>query len=224
MTLQLMGRKRGMVQRFDADGNIVVCTVIQAEPNVVTQVKTVEQDGYTAVQLGFEKVKAKDPRRQEQRTTKPLRGHFAKAGVDPRRHLLETRIEQADKYTLGQEFSVEFFNEVTFVDVQSVSKGKGYQGVMKLHGFGGGPAAHGSGFHRHGGSTGMRSTPGRCLPGGKRASRMGGNVTTVENLKVIAVDVKNNVLLVKGSVPGATGALVVISQATKKNNVKKETK
>jgi large subunit ribosomal protein L3 len=219
-----MGRKRGMVQRFDTNGNIVVCTVIQAEPNVVTQLKTVENDGYSSVQLGFEKIKAKDPRRLADRTTKPLTGHFAKANVEPRKHLLESRVEKVDQYTLGQEFGVDFFNEVAFVDVQSVSKGKGYQGVMKLHGFGGGPAAHGSGFHRHGGSTGMRSTPGRCLPGGKRASRMGGNVTTVENLKVVAVDEKNNVLLVKGSVPGATGALVVISRATKKDSVKKVTK
>lgn len=221
MTLQLMGRKRGMVQRFDADGNIVVCTVIQAEPNVVTQLKTADTDGYKAIQLGFEKVKAKDPRRQESRTSKPLRGHFKKSGVDPRRHLLETRVDNTDQYQLGQEFGVDYFNDVSFVDIQSVSKGKGYQGVMKLHGFGGGPAAHGSGFHRHAGSTGMRSTPGRCLPGGKRASRMGGNVVTVENLKVVAVDTENNVLLVKGSVPGATGALVVISHATKKSNVKK---
>lgn len=222
MALQLMGRKRGMVQRFDADGNVVVCTVIQAEPNVVTQVKTAENDGYLAVQLGFEKVKAKDPRTLEHRTSKPLRGHFAKSGAAPRRHLLESRVDKPGQYQLGQELGVDLFDDIPFVDVQSVSKGKGYQGVMKLHGFGGGPAAHGSGFHRHAGSTGMRSTPGRCLPGGKRASRMGGNLTTVENLRVVAVDKENNLLLVKGSVPGATGALLVISQATKKSGIKKK--
>ncbi|MDR3624041.1 MAG: 50S ribosomal protein L3 [Chlamydiales bacterium] len=222
MTLKLMGRKRGMIQQFDVSGNIVVCTVIQAEPNVITQIKTEENDGYQAVQMGFEKVVAKDPRRQLERVSKPLRGHFAKGGVEPRRHLEETRVKDSSVHQVGQEFGVDLFEDITYVDVQSVSKGKGYQGVMKLHGFGGGPAAHGSGFHRHAGSTGMRSTPGRCLPGGKRASRMGGDVTTVENLKVVMIDKEKNLLLVKGSVPGACGALVTVSSATKKSSSKKK--
>lgn len=208
MTLKLLGRKRGMTQQFDQEGNTIVCTVIQAEPNVVTQLKTKEKDGYGAIQTAFEKVK-------ESRCAKPIKGHFAKQSLEPRRHLCESRVDSA-AYTIGQELGVDLFESIAFVDVQAVSKGKGYQGVIKLHGFGGGPAAHGSGFHRHAGSTGMRSTPGRCLPGGKRASRMGADVVTVENLKVIRIDKEKNLLLVKGSVPGAVGALVTVSAATKK--------
>jgi large subunit ribosomal protein L3 len=215
MTLKLMGRKRGMVQRFSSAGNVIVCTVIQAEPNVITQIRNLERDGYLAVQSGFEKIVAKTEATKEARVSKPLRGHFAKANVEPRKHLTETRVSDIAPYQLGQEFGVEVFEETKHVDVQSVSKGKGYQGAIKLHGYGGGPAAHGSGFHRHQGSTGMRSTPGRCLPGGKRASRMGGDVKTVQSLEIVAVDKERNLLLLKGSVPGAKGALVTISKAIK---------
>lgn len=221
MTLRIMGRKRGMMQKFNSEGNVVVCTVIEAEPNVVAQIKSEQSDGYKAIQLGFEKIVAKDPRKKEARTSKPLRGHFAKGNVEPRRFLLESRIENTEEYQLGQELGVDLFESAKFVDIQGTSKGKGYQGTIKLHGFGGGPAAHGSSFHRHAGSTGMRSTPGRCLPGGKRASRMGGNKTTVASLEVVLVDKEKNLLLVKGCVPGPKGAFVTISLAKKKpNNVK----
>lgn len=209
MRLRLMGKKCGMVQRFNDEGNIVACTLIEVEPNVITQIKTEEKDGYQALQLGSGAIKAKNVR-------KPQAGHFTKAGVKPVRHLQETRVEKAEGYTVGQTIGVDALENDVFVDVQSVSKGKGYQGAMKLHGFGGGPAAHGSGFHRHQGSIGMRSTPGRCLPGGKRASRMGGDVKTVQNMRVVTIDKERNFLLLEGSVPGAKGALVTISPAVKK--------
>ena len=209
MRLQLMGKKCGMVQRFNEEGNVAACTLIEVEPNVIAQIKTKEKDGYTALQLASGSIKTKNVK-------KPQIGHFSKAGIEVKRHLQETRIENVEEYTLGQKIGVDIFAEVAFVDIQSVSKGKGYQGAMKLHGYGGGPAAHGSGFHRHQGSTGMRSTPGRCLPGGKRASRMGGDVKTVQNLRVVIIDVERNFLLVEGSVAGAKGAHVTISPAVKK--------
>jgi large subunit ribosomal protein L3 len=222
MPLKLMGKKRGMTQRFDAAGNVVVCTVIQAEPNIITQIKTKESDGYNAIQLGFEKIVTKDSRTINSRVTKQLRGHFQKANIAPRRYLSEARIEEVDQYQLGQELNVTLFSEISHIDVTGVSKGKGYQGVIKRHGFSGGPASHGSGFHRHAGSTGMRSTPGRCLPGGKKAGRMGGEQVTVENLRVIGVDAGRNLIIVEGAIPGPQGALVSFSPAKKILNKKKK--
>lgn len=221
MTLKLMGKKRGMVQLFDEAGNIVVCTVIEAEPNVVTQIKTVDNDGYSAVQLGFEKIQANDPRTIEARAKKPQVGHFRKAGVEPRRYLTETRLENTEGYTLGQEFGVGMFTEITYIDATATSIGKGYQGVMKLHHFSGGPAAHGSSFHRHAGSTGMRSTPGRCLPGGKRASHMGAERITVQNLRVVMVKEEDNLIIVEGQVPGPRNGLIYFAEAKKKPTQKK---
>jgi large subunit ribosomal protein L3 len=215
MALKMMGKKRGMIQRFDNQGNVVTCTVIEAEPNVIAQIKTKEIDGYTAIQVSYDKIETNDPRTKTRRVGKPLVGHYAKAGIEPRRHLQEIRIEDPANYAVGQELSLELFSEIAYVDVTAISKGKGYQGAIKLHGFGGGPAAHGSGFHRHQGSIGMRSTPGRCLPGGKRASRMGGEKITVQSLKVVAIDKERNVLLVEGSVPGARGGLVTVQPAKK---------
>lgn len=215
MSLNMMGKKRGMVQLFDDKGKAIVCTVIELEPNVVTQVKTTETDGYNAIQLGFEQVKTKDPRTINNRVSKPLQGHFAKANVKPRRYLLESRLDSVTDYSVGQEFGVSEFETVKFVDARAMSIGKGYQGVMKLHNYSGGPAAHGSGFHRHAGSTGMRSTPGRCLPGGPRASHMGYDRVTVQNLEVVMVDKDDQLLLVKGAVPGPKNGLVVISPAVK---------
>ncbi len=209
MTLRLMGKKRGMLQVFDESGNVIVCTAIEIKPNIVTQIKTVESDGYTAVQLGFDEVK-------ERRLTKPLAGHFSSKEVPCQRFLSESRLKEVDTYALGQEVGVDFFSSLSLVDVSGTSKGKGFQGVMKLHGFKGGPAAHGSHFHRHAGSTGMRSTPGRCFKGGKRASRMGGNTCTVQNLKIHGVDVEKNILLVAGAIPGCKGSLVYVNQAVKK--------
>jgi len=221
MALTIMGKKRGMIQLFDEKGNVVVCTVIQAEPNVITQIKTKETDGYSAVQLGFDKVKGKTQYTIDARTGKPQLGHFKKAGVEPRRKLLESRTDKTDSYSLGQEINVELFNDVEFIDATAISKGKGYQGVMKRHNFAGGPASHGSGFHRHAGSTGMRSTPGRGLPGGKKAGQMGNERVTVQNLRVIKVDAENHLIVVKGQVPGAKNGLVYVSQAVKKMPKKK---
>lgn len=209
-----------MTQLFDDQGNVITCTVIEAEPNVVVQVKTEESDGYNAVQLGFERVSVKDPRTIEKRVSKPLRGHYAKASVEPRRYLLESRFDNVEGYSAGQELTVGEFEEIKFVDATAVSKGKGYQGVIKLHHFAGGPASHGSGFHRHAGSTGMRSTPGRCLPNSPRASHMGSERVTVQNLEVVMIDKQENLILVKGAVPGPVNGLVVLSKAVKKQTKK----
>lgn len=220
MALQLMGKKRGMMQLFDDQGNVVVCTVIEAEPNVVTQVKTKETDGYEAIQVGFEKVKAKDPRRLELRSRKPQMGSFRKNNVEPRRYLSECKPTKTDDYKVGQEIGVSAFEAGQLIDATATSKGKGFQGVMKLHNFAGGPGAHGSGFHRHAGSTGMRTTPGRCFPGGKRASRMGFDTVTVQNLKVILINPEENLIMIAGAVPGPCGGLVYLSEAKKQRKNK----
>ncbi|MCC5832115.1 MAG: 50S ribosomal protein L3 [Chlamydiales bacterium] len=216
-----MGKKRGMTQRFDETGNVVVCTVIHAEPNVVTQIKRKESDGYNALQLGFDKIVTKDPRTVEKRMTRQLLGHFKKSNVEPCRYLAESRIDNIDEFSVGQEVGVSLFNETSYVDVSGVSKGKGYQGVMRRHNFRGGPAAHGSGFHRHGGSTGMRSTPGRTLPGQKKAGHMGNERVTVQNLRVLGVDEGRNLIIVEGAIPGPRGSLVSIAPARKKKQKKK---
>ena len=169
MTLKLMGIKKGMTRVFDEQGNLIVSTVVLAEPNVISQVKNKDKDGYEAIQLAAKKVSPA----KIKNVSKPLKGHFAKAGVEPRVHLAETRVEKTEGYSIGQEISVGQFADCAFVDVSGISKGKGYQGVIKRHHFAGGPASHGSGFHRHGGSTGMRTSPGRCLPGQKKAGHMG---------------------------------------------------
>jgi large subunit ribosomal protein L3 len=223
MLLKLMGKKRGMVQLFDDKGKVLVCTVIETQPHAVTQVKTKETDGYNAVQLGFEKVTANDPRTVVRRVGKPLMGHFNKSGIEPRRYLLESRLESVDGYTVGQELGPELFETVAYVDATAISKGKGYQGVMKLHGFAGMPAAHGAGpVHRHAGSTGQRSTPGRCFPGGKRASHMGHERVTVQSLKVVMIDKEDNLIIVQGAVPGPKNGLVTISAAIKKVDAAKK--
>lgn len=221
MALILMGKKRGMTQLFDEKGDAVVCTVIQVEPNVVTQLKSKEQDGYVAIQLGFDKVKGKTQHTVEKRAGKPQAGLFKKAGIEPRRFLLESKVDALDEYSIGQEIDVNIFEGVEFVDATAISKGKGYQGVIKRHNFAGGPASHGSGFHRHAGSTGMRSTPGRGLPGGKKAGQMGNERVTVQNLKVVMIDPAEQVIVVKGQVPGPRNGLVYLTQAKKKRVKKK---
>ena len=212
MSLTLMGKKKGMTQVFDEKGNVVVCTVIQAEPNIITQVLTKDKAGYSAVQLcAFQTSESK-----AKNVAMPQRKFYEKKNLPVHRKMKESRVQDATAFSEGQQIGVEYFSEVNFVDVCSISKGKGYQGVMKRHNFAGGPAAHGSGFHRHGGSTGMRSTPGRCLPGQKMAGRMGGEKVTVQNLKVIMVDADKKVILVEGSVPGARESTLYIAKAKKK--------
>lgn len=217
MSLKLMGKKKGMTRIYDEKGNLIVCTVIAAEPNVIVQVKDKDKDGYQAVQLGAVKV----PESKKKNLSKPLVGHFAKAKVEPRRHLLESRIENTEEFQLGQEIRIDYFSDTEFVDVCGTSKGKGFQGVIKRHNFGGGPGSHGSGFHRTAGSTGMRSTPGRSLPGVKKAGQMGSQKVTTENLKVIRVDAEKQVILVKGAVPGAKNSLLYIRKSVKKTPAKK---
>lgn len=222
MALKIMGKKRGMIQLFDDNGDSLSCTVIEVEPNVITQVKTVEKDGYAAIQLGFDEIKANDPRTPAKRVGKPLAGHFKKNEIAPRRHLKETRVESVDGYEVGQTIGVDQLVEVKYVDVSGTSKGKGYQGVMKRHNFAGGPAAHGSGFHRHAGSRGQRSTPGRVLPLGKAAGHMGDDNMTVQNLRVFLVDAEDKIVVVAGSVPGSKGSVVTLAPAVKKStSVKK---
>ena len=215
---KLMGIKQGMMQLFDEKGNLVVCSVISTEKHVISQIKKKETDGYEALQLACFKAKPS----KVNNVPKQQQGHFKKAGVDARRKCCEVKVDNRDSYQLGQEIGVESFQEIPFVDVIGVSKGKGYQGVMKRHHFAGGPAAHGSGFHRHGGSCGMRTSPGRCLPGQKKAGRMGGERVTVESLRVVKIDTEKQVILVEGSIPGARGGLVFIAPAKKKLTPKKK--
>lgn len=217
MSLKLMGRKKGMTRIYDEKGNLIVCTVIVAEPNIIVQVKDKDKDGYQAIQLGAVKI----PEGKTRNLSKPLIGHFAKAKVEPRRHLLESRVVDAKEFQLGQEIGVDYFSDAQFVDVCGVSKGKGFQGVMRRHNFGGGPGSHGSGFHRTAGSTGMRSTPGRSLPGVKKAGHMGAQKVTAENLRVVRVDAEKQIILVKGAVPGAKNSLLYIRKSVKKTPAKK---
>ncbi len=212
MSLRLIGKKIGMSQFFDKNGNVIACTVIQALPNIVTQIKRKEEDGYNAIQLGAVPV----PEKRQKKMAKPQFGHFTKVKVTPCKYLAESNIEDVQHFQIGQEINVKYFSGSQFLDIAGESKGKGYQGVMKLHGFSGGRASHGSGFHRHGGSTGMRTTPGRCFPGGKRASQMGRDNITVQNLTLLDIDEKNNLILVKGAVPGCRGSVVYLSKSKKK--------
>lgn len=213
--LKLMGKKRGMIQLFDEKGNAIPCTVIEAEPNVVTQIKTTETDGYNAIQLGFEKFQTKNPQTVIARAGKPMAGHFKKASTEARKFVSESRVDSVEGFALGEEISVKQFADIKYVDATAMSKGKGYQGVIKLHNFSGGPASHGSGFHRHAGSTGMRSTPGRCLPGGPRASHMGDDRKTVQNIEIVMINEEDNLIVLKGQVPGPRNGLVYISEAKK---------
>ena len=204
----ILGAKLGMTQVWD-NNRVVPVTVVQAGPCVVTQVRTPDADGYSAVQLAYGAV---NPRK----VSKPKTGHFAKAGVSPRRHVVELRTTDAGDYELGQEVTVEAFAPGTPVDVTGKTKGKGYAGVIKRHGFHGLKASHGvERKHRSPGSIGACATPGRVFKGVRMAGRMGGNRFTVQNLTVQAVDTENNLLLVKGAVPGPKGALILVRSAAK---------
>ncbi len=205
----VLGTKLGMTQVFADDGKIVPVTVVAAGPCVVTAVRKADTDGYAAVQLGYGDI---DPRR----VTKPRAGHFAAAGVTPRRYLVELRTSDADQYTLGQEVAAEVFEPGELVDVTATSKGKGFAGVMKRHGFHGLSASHGTQRkHRSPGSIGGCAFPGHVFKGLKMAGRMGAERTTVLNLTLHSVDNDKNLLLIKGAVPGPAGGLVIVRSAVK---------
>ena len=205
----VLGEKLGMTQLWDADNRLVPVTVVKAGPCVVTQVRDDAQDGYHAIQIGFGAI---DPRKVNQ----PMKGHFAKAGVTPRRHLAELRTSDAGDYALGQELTAQVFEDGQVVDVTGTSKGKGFAGVMKRHGFSGTGASHGAHRnHRKPGSIGACATPSRVFRGHRMAGRMGGVRHTVQNLTIHAVDADRGLLLIKGAVPGPRGSVVLVRTAVK---------
>ncbi len=205
----ILGEKLGMTQVWDDANRVVPVTVVKAGPCVVTQVRTPEVDGYDAVQIAYGSI---DPRK----VTKPQSGHFAKAGVTPRRHLVEIRTDDAPSYTLGQEISAELFEAGQTIDVVGTTKGKGFAGVMKRHGFSGVGASHGAHRnHRKPGSIGACATPGRVFKGVRMAGRMGGVRQTTQGLTVHAVDVEKGLILIKGAVPGPRGGLVFVRSSAK---------
>jgi large subunit ribosomal protein L3 len=205
----VLGEKLGMTQVWDENNKIVPVTVVKAGPCVVTQVRSAEDDGYSAVQLGFGQI---DPRK----VNKPETGHYAKAGVTPRRHLVELRTDDASEYTVGQELGPDVFEAGQSVDVAGTSKGKGFAGTMKRHNFKGVSASHGAHRnHRKPGSIGAGSTPSRVFKGLKMSGRMGGDSVTVQNLTVHAVDTDKGLLLIKGAIPGSVGSLVFVKSAAK---------
>jgi large subunit ribosomal protein L3 len=206
----LLGTKLGMTQVWDENNRVVPVTVIAAATNVVTQVRRPEVDGYNAIQVGFGEIEAR-------KITKPQAGHFGKAEVNPRRHVVEIRTADASSYTVGQELAVDTFVAGEEIDVTGTSKGKGFAGVMKLHGFHGVGASHGAHRnHRKPGSIGACATPGRVFKGTRMAGRMGSDTVTTQNLTVHAVDTDKGIVLVKGAVPGPRGSLVVLRSAAKK--------
>ena len=208
-TKGLLGKKLGMTQVWDENNKLVPVTVVEITPNVVTQLRTQEVDGYSAVQIAFGQI---DPRK----VTKPLTGHFDKAGVTPRRHLTELRTDDTSEYSLGQELAVDRFAVGQLVDVVGTSKGKGFAGVMKRHNFKGVSSSHGSHRnHRKPGSIGASSTPSRVFKGMRMAGRMGGDRVTVLNLTVHSVDLEKGLVLIKGAVPGARGRIVFVRNAVK---------
>jgi large subunit ribosomal protein L3 len=208
MKKAILTTKVGMTQIFNEDGVLTPVTVLQAGPCVVTQVKTVENDGYAAVQVGFGDIR-------EKLVNKPMKGHFAKAGVAPKRFVREFRLEDAESYAVGQEIKADVFAAGDKVDATAKSKGKGFQGAIKRHGQSRGPMTHGSKYHRHAGSNGSATTPGRVFKGKKMAGHMGAVRITVQNLEVVRVDAEQNLILVKGAVPGPKKSLVMIKESTK---------
>jgi large subunit ribosomal protein L3 len=206
----LLGKKLGMTQAWDANNKMIPITVIEAGSNVITQIKNLDTDGYTAIQIAYGSI---DPRK----VNKPDAGQFAKAGATPRRHLAEIRTLDADTYEVGQELGVELFEEGMFVDVVGTSKGKGFAGHMKRHGFHGVGASHGSHRnHRKPGSIGAGTSPGRVFKGSRMAGRMGQDKVTTLNLTIHGIDAEKGLLLVKGAVPGSKGSLVFVRNAVKK--------
>ena len=208
MKKAILTTKVGMTQVFSEDGVLTPVTVLQAGPCVVTQVKTVENDGYSAVQVGFGDIR-------EKLVNKPKRGQFEKAGVTAKRFLKEFRLEDAESYTLGQEIKADVFAAGDKVDATAKSKGKGFQGAIKRHGQSRGPMAHGSKYHRHAGSNGSATTPGRVFKGKHMPGHMGAVKVTVQNLEVVSVDAEKNLILVKGAVPGPKKSLVMLKESVK---------
>lgn len=204
----LIGKKVGMTQIFTEEGVVIPVTVVEAGPNLVTQIKTMENDGYTSIQVGFEDKKSS-------RVNKPVKGHFEKAGVTPKRIVKEFIVEDASAYSLGQEIKADIFEEGMKVDISGTSKGKGTQGTIKRHNQSRGPETHGSKYHRGPGSLGASSYPARVFKGMNMAGRMGNEKVTVQNLEVVRVDTDRNLLLIKGAVPGPRGGIVTINQAVK---------
>jgi large subunit ribosomal protein L3 len=208
MSVGIVGKKLGMTRVYDDTGVVIPVTVISADPNVVTQIKTQEKEGYSAIQVGYEIQK-------ESRLSKPVQGHYKKAGVAPRRTLREFRLGAGEEFKIGDEIKVDRFKVGQTVDVIGVSKGKGFQGVMRKHNFKGQGAAHGSKTHRRNGAIGERSTPGRVYKNQGMPGHMGDEAKTAQNLRVIQIRLEDNALLVSGAVPGANGSLVVVRTAIK---------
>ena len=208
MKKAILATKVGMTQIFNEDGVLTPVTVLQAGPCVVTQVKTVENDGYSAVQVGFVD-------KREKLVNKPKKGQFDKAGVSYKRFVREFRLEDAESYEVAQEIKADIFAVGEKVDATAISKGKGFQGAIKRHGQSRGPMAHGSKYHRHAGSNGACSDPSRVFKGKKMAGHMGNKKVTVQNLEIVRVDAENNLLLVKGAVPGPKKSLVTIKATVK---------
>ena len=208
MKKAILATKVGMTQIFNEDGVLTPVTVLQAGPCVVTQVKTVENDGYSAVQVGFVD-------KREKLVNKPMKGQFDKAGVSYKRFVREFRLEDAESYEVAQEIKTDIFAAGEKVDATAISKGKGFQGAIKRHGQSRGPMAHGSKYHRHAGSNGACSDPSRVFKGKKMAGHMGNKKVTVQNLEIVRVDAENNLLLVKGAVPGPKKSLVTIKATVK---------
>ena len=224
MKKAILATKVGMAQIFNTDGVLVPVTVLQAGPCVVTQIKTVENDGYSAVQVGFvdkkEKTVNKDANgkkeiRHRHGLTKAEKGHFDKAGVPGKRFVKEFKLDNADEYQLAAEIKADIFAEGDKIDATAISKGKGFQGAIKRHGQHRGPMAHGSKFHRHQGSNGACSSPSRVFKGKGMPGHMGSVKVTVQNLEIVKVDAENNLLLVKGSVPGPKKSLVTVKETVK---------
>ena len=204
----LIGKKIGMTQIFSEEGKVIPVTVIEAGPCVVSQVKTEETDGYNSIQLGFGAIK-------ESKVNKPERGHFTKANIAPARYLREFRVDSIEDVKVGDELKADIFMAGDKIDIQGTSKGKGFQGVIKRHGQHRGPMGHGSMYHRRPGSMGSTSTPGRVFKGKKLPGHMGAETVTIQNLEVIKVDLDKNIILVKGSVPGAKGSILKIKSSVK---------
>ena len=206
MSVGILGTKLGMTQVFDEEGRAIPVTIVQAGPCTVTQIKTKQTDGYTAVQVGYQEVKPKA-------LSKPEIGHFAKSSAPPLRHLREYRLDDTSEFELGQAVSAALFSNGQIVDVSGTSIGRGFAGYQKRHNFKRGPMAHGSKNHRQPGSTGAGTTPGRTFPGKRMAGRLGGDRVTIRKLEVVRVDTDRNLLLIKGAVPGKPGALLSIIPA-----------